>query len=324
MKYIEVIVESDSFDAVNNIAQKVESADIHFFSKAEDGMLLFRILINDDKLQEALDGFSQIISGQEKAKVVVMPIEAHLPKMEDEEKEKQKKTTAAREAIYENVNKSAHINYDFIVLVILSTIVATIGLIENSVAIIIGAMVIAPLLGPNIAFSLATALGDTKLMVASAKSIFLGIGISIFLPYLMTNFISIPLENQELLARTHVGMDSIILALASGAAAALSVTTGLSSVLVGVMVAVALLPPAAVFGLMLGSGSYELAASAGILLAVNIVSINLSSKVVFVWKNVTPRSWFEKEKAKKAMIWYMAGWILALAILTILIYIRNI
>jgi len=66
------------------------------------------------------------------------------------------------------------------------------------------------------------------------------------------------------------------------AAAALSLTTGLSSVLVGVMVAVALLPPAATLGIMLGQGNMSLAIGAGLLLAVNIVSVNLASKIVFL------------------------------------------
>jgi len=66
-------------------------------------------------------------------------------------------------------------------------------------------------------------------------------------------------------------LNFILLVLASGAAAALSLTTGLSGVPVGVMVAVALLPPAAVLGILLGNGNPALAMSAGLLLAVNIV-----------------------------------------------------
>ena len=92
------------------------------------------------------------------------------------------------------------------------------------------------------------------------------------------------LNSFELMSRTRVGFDSIALALVSGAAAVLSMATGLSSVLVGVMVAVALLPPCAVVGIMLGAGEYDLAAGAGLLLAVNIVCVNLSAKLVFLFK----------------------------------------
>jgi uncharacterized hydrophobic protein (TIGR00341 family) len=320
MKYLEVIVSAESFKTVQKIAQNVDAKDLRYHPKDEDNMQLFRMLINDEDIQKALDSFSQMIDKQPAAKLIVMPIEAHLPKAKEKEEDQEKKATAARESIYEKVEKNAHINTDFIILVTLSTVVATIGLIENNVAIVIGAMVIAPLLGPNIAFSLATALGDTKLMFASVKSMMLGVGIAVLLPYLIAHILSIPLVSHEVLMRTHVGFDSVILALASGAAAALSITTGLSSVLVGVMVAVALLPPATVFGLMLGDGRFDLAFNAGILLAINIVSINLSSKIIFIFKGITPRTWFEKEKAKHAMKWYITTWIITLIVLMLLIY----
>ncbi len=321
MKYLEVIVSAESFKTVQKIAQKVDAKDLRYHPEDEDNMQLFRMLISDEDLQKALDSFSQVIDKQPTAKVIVMPIEAYLPKPEEKEKEKEKKSTSARESIYEKVEKNAHITVDFIILVTLSTVVATIGLIENNVAIIIGAMVIAPLLGPNIAMSLATALGDTKLMFASVKSIILGVGIAVFLPYLIALIMTIPLTSHEVLMRTHVGFDSVILALASGAAAALSITTGLSTVLVGVMVAVALLPPAAVFGLMLGDARFDLAINAGILLTINIVSINLSSKIVFLFKGISPRTWYEKEKAKHAMNRYILTWIITLTLLMLLIYV---
>lgn len=131
---------------------------------------------------------------------------------------------------------------------------AAIGLIESNVAVVIGAMVIAPLLGPNLAFGLGTALGDASLMRKSALTNSVGILLAIALSVLIGLFTLFDVSSPELIPRTQVGLDSIALALASGAAAALSLTTGLSSVLVGVMVAVALLPPAVTFGLMLGHG----------------------------------------------------------------------
>jgi uncharacterized membrane protein len=125
-----------------------------------------------------------------------------------------------------------------------------------------------------------------------------------------------------LIARTVVGLDSVALALASGAAAALSLTTGLSSVLVGVMVAVALLPPAATVGLMFGHGETDLAINAALLLAINIVCVNLASKVVFLAKGISPRTWYEKAKAKRAMVIYILMWLVTLAILIAAVFAR--
>lgn len=152
----------------------------------------------------------------------------------------------------------------------LSTVVAAIGLIENNVAVVIGAMVIAPLLGPNLALSLGISLGDLALMKKAVFTSAAGVSLAFALSALMGLVLPLEEYSDELMARTDVGVSSAILALASGAAAALSLTTGLSSVLVGVMVAVALLPPAATLGIMVGQGERDLALGAGLLLMVNI------------------------------------------------------
>lgn len=95
---------------------------------------------------------------------------------------------------------------------------------------------------------------------------------------------------------------------------------------VEVMVAVALLPPAVALGLMLGHGHYDLAVGAGLLLAVNLVCVNLASKVVFFIKGIRPRGWLEKEKekAKHAMIIFIIGWLITLFILMFFIYTRRV
>lgn len=147
-----------------------------------------------------------------------------------------------RQELYDDTEKSARLDSTFLVLVFLSTIVAAIGLIEDNVAVVIGAMVIAPLLGPNIALALGTALGDTALMWRSLKTNLAGLCMTLVLSILIALFWPLNIDSHELLARTDVGLDSVALAFASGAAAALSLTTGLSSVLVGVMVAGRLAP----------------------------------------------------------------------------------
>jgi uncharacterized membrane protein len=128
------------------------------------------------------------------------------------------------------------------------------------------------------------------------------------------------------MARTDVGMESIALALASGAAAVLSITTGLSSVLLGMMmmVVVAALPPlTATLGLMLGAGQFQHALGAGLLLAVNIECVNLAAKVVFLAKGIHPRTWWERKMARRATMLYILIWIASLALLVAVIYVRS-
>jgi uncharacterized hydrophobic protein (TIGR00341 family) len=323
MKYVEIVADAGSSDTVAAIAEKAKAMDFRPGAIGEDGMQQMRMLVNDDNLQLALDTLQTVLGAQPTARIVVLHVEASLPKLPEEESKKEDSATAAREVLYNDVEKGAQLDMDFVLLVVLSTIVAAIGLIENNIAVVIGAMVIAPLLGPNLALSLATALGDPSLMKKSARTLFVGILLAVGLSSIFGVLWPSPLDSEELMARTHPTLDSIFLALASGAAATLSLTTGLSGVLVGVMVAVALLPPAATLGIMLGDGNPALAMNAGLLLAANIVCVNLSSKLVFLFKGVHPRTWLEKEKAKRAMLRYVLGWVVTLLVLLLLIYVRG-
>lgn len=322
MKLIEVNADSGHIDTVAGIAEKHEAADFRLGYKGHDGRQIMRILIADDHAQAVLDTLQATLGKDPEARIVVLAVEAALPRPPEVERSKEEAATAIREAMYEEIEKSARLDINFIILVILSTIVAAIGLIEDNVAVVIGAMVIAPLLGPNLALGLGTALGDTQLMWKAARTGGAGIGLALLLALGIGLIWPVDIRSHELIARTDVGLDSVALALASGAAAVLSVSTGLSSVLVGVMVAVALLPPTATLGLMLGSAQYHHAFGAALLLAVNIVCVNLAAKVVFLAKGIHPRTWWQKKKAKRAMTLYLLIWAVSLALLVAVIYVR--
>ncbi|MFA5716640.1 MAG: TIGR00341 family protein [Desulfobulbaceae bacterium] len=323
MKYVEVIAEASSAKTVQAVAEKAKAADFRLGAVGEDGMRLMRMLVSDDHLQVALDSLQNTLGAQPTARISVLAVEAFLPKPDEEKRKQEDQATAARESLYEGVEKNARLDSGYLVLVALSTVVAAIGLIENNVAVVIGAMVIAPLLGPNLALSLGTALGDIPLMRKAVQTVFAGILLAVVLSAGLGMLWPSGTASREMLLRTEAGLDAVALALASGAAAALSLTTGLSSVLVGVMVAVALLPPAAALGLMLGQGRIDLAVGAGLLLGINIVCINLASKIVFFLKDIRPRTWLEKEKAKRAMVVYTAVWLVTLLLLILAIYARR-
>lgn len=323
MRYVEIIADAGSSGTVLAIAEKAKVQDFRLGVVGEDGMQEMRMLVSDDKLQLVLDTLQNVLGAQPTARIVVMAVEMSLPKPDEEKRKQEDSATAAREALYEGVEKDVRLDFNFVVLVILSSLVAAIGLITNNVAVVIGAMVIAPLLGPNLALSLGTALGDLSLIRKSVQTLVAGTLLAVAVSAGLGLFWPSDMTSHELMSRTQVGLDSAALALASGAAAALSLTTGLSSVLVGVMVAVALLPPAATLGLMLGHGNTGLAIGAGLLLAVNVVCVNLASKMVFDIKGIRPRGWLEKEKAKRAKVVYVLGWLVTLLMLIVVIYVRR-
>ena len=322
MKIIEVIADESYIDSIKNIADKNDASDFWVVSSGREERKVVRILVKPEQRQIILDALQGILSTSLSARVVVIPIEATLPREEEPEK-KTKIISAAettREELYNSIGKNAHLNRTYLLLIFLSTVVVAIGLLKDNVAVVIGAMVIAPLLGPNLALALGTALGDTDLMWKAFKTGLAGMSLALVLSILIGIFWPLNVESRELLARTYVGLDSAVLAMASGAAAVISLTSGIPSILVGVMVAVALLPPAATMGLMLGAGQTDLAYGAAFLLAVNIVAINLSAKLGFLIQGIKPRTWLEKKKAKQSMQSYIIIWVLTLAALLFVIY----
>lgn len=323
MKVIEVVAEASSRDTVAAISEKIKANDFRTGNIDEDGMQFMRLLVSDDKVQRALDLLQSVLGAQLSAHIVVLSVDVSLPRQNEEESQQEDKAIAVREALYASVERDARLGTNYIVLVSLSTLVAAIGMIEDNVSAIIGAMVIAPLLGPNLAFGLSTALGDLGLMRKSILSLTAGVALAIGLSAMIGWVLPETLISNQLMARTVSGYDSVALALASGAAAALSLTTGLSSVLVGVMVSVALLPPAAALGLFLGAADITNATGAGLLLAVNVVCVNLASKIVFLLKGIRPRTWVDKARARRATVIYLAMWLVTLIILLLIIYLRQ-
>ena len=327
MRLIEIVADAGHTDTLSGIAAQHEITDYWWGAEADDGRRSFRMLVEDRARQPVMDALQSLFGGSENVRIVVLPVDTVLPR---EVSEQADVAAATREELYTQIEKGTRIDSNFLLLTVLSTIVAAIGLIEDNVAVVVGAMVIAPLLGPNIALAFASSLGDGELLWKALKAALSGLGLAFGLSLLLGLAWPVDIHgghllisSTEIIARTDVGMDGVALALASGAAAVLSLTTGLSSTLVWVMVAVALLPPTATFGMLVGAGHGQLAAGALLLLAVNVVCVIVAAKVVFMAKGVQPRTWYERHKARQSTLLYGAFWAVLLVILMIVVVVRH-
>lgn len=331
-KLIEIAAPEDRVQAVLAVAEELGVDDVQTApAPMEDGRRAIWLVVGEIDRQGLLDRLQGALGKSEDWRIVMLPTDAVIPfeepeeekepaeedtgAEEDEEKKREEQARASREELYHLVEGGVRTDSNFMLLVFLSTVVASVGLEQDSVAILIGAMVIAPLLGPNVAFAFAAAIGDRRLMLAASKSGVLGVVLSILIAGALAFLIAPNIDSHELIARTSLDYAGIALALASGAAAALSVTTGLSSTLVGVMVAVALLPPAATAGIMLAAGRMNLAIGAGMLLVANIACVNLAAQIVFLAKGIKPRTWSEQKSARHAVTVNIVTWIALIAVL---------
>ncbi|MCD4736730.1 MAG: TIGR00341 family protein [Bacteroidales bacterium] len=285
------------------------------------------ILLDSAQSESIMDLFEKKFSKVTGFKLILFPVEASIPRPKEEKKkttpveEKKSKLRISREELYSDVVDSTKLNNVFVLMTILSTVVVAVGLLKDNVAVIIGAMVIAPFLGPNVALALSSVLAEKKLGADAMKTLAVGGLIVVILSVCIGLVINVDTGVVEISSRTSTGFADIILALASGAAGVLAFTTGASAAVIGVMVAVALLPPLTVFGLLLGAGEYELAAGAFLLFITNIICVNLAGIGTFLFQGVSPRTWYAADKAKKATRKSLVLWIITLALLAIIIFI---
>jgi uncharacterized hydrophobic protein (TIGR00341 family) len=287
-----------------------------------------KLLLDAEMTEPVVDYIESRYGLQEGFRVIIVPVEAVIPRVEKVEKTptdeevRQKEREAKRvhrEELYEDINCVASSSRTFYLMVILSAFVAAIGLLRDNVAIIIGAMVIAPLLGPNVVMAFAATIGDPVLAKRSLRTNMAGIAIALVIAVAVGWVSDVDVKIQEIASRLQVGYADFVLALAAGAAGALSFTSGVPGSLIGVMVAVALLPPLMVFGLLLGDGHVQASLNALLLFATNVVCLNISGVAMFLIQGVRPNSWWEAKQAKKQTRIAIVVWVALLAVLSMLI-----
>ena len=132
--------------------------------------------------------------------------------------------------------------------------------------------------------------------------------------------IAVDPEVPAIASRTYLGVGDLALALAAGSAGTLAFTRGLAGAVIGVMVAVALVPPLVTFGLLLGAGYIEPALGALLLVVGNVVCVNLAGVATFLTQGVGPRSWWDGERAKKSSYIAIIIWFLLLVALSVVVH----
>lgn len=193
--------------------------------------------------------------------------------------------------LYDDIEENLHITPSYLLTVTLSSIIAALGMRSGQTAVVIGAMIIAPLLGPTMGISLAATVGNAKLGGKSAGTLLVGSVFAVVAGVLVGHFVAIDPLVPELRNRTIVQPADIVLALACGAAGVLAFSRGASLTLVGVMIAVALVPPLAATGIFLGVGQPVVAANALFLFAINLVCVNVAGIIMFLIQGLPPKSW---------------------------------
>ncbi|MDZ7757008.1 TIGR00341 family protein [Rhodohalobacter sp.] len=328
------IITPEGFDPVEEIINEEDVIE-QWIDDSVSGRTTVHILADVELTEKILEDIDNKLGHRDDYRVILLPVSATIPRQEQEEEddEDEKEKTKdeqesedkrvkriSRDELYEEIKAVVDSSWVYFVLIALSCVVAANGLIRNSGAMVIGAMVIAPILGPNVGLSLATTLGDKALMIRSFKSIIYGFSIGMVLSILMGYMINFDPNVYEISSRTVVSFADIALGLAAGVAGCLSFTRGISAAVIGVMVAVALLPPMVATGLLIGSGMFDLAFGAGVLTVTYIICVNLAGVITFLLQGIKPKSFRERREGEELSRYAIIIWASLLIGLAVIIY----
>lgn len=298
---IEIVIPSEQESQVKKIFEDVHVLDLDYF-RSSGSKTRFNVVIQAEQTEEVLDIIQSNFAHTDGFKIVLTPVD-YFPRPPEEKKRRFpsifdiRKERVSREEIYSSIVEMTSLNSVYLWMAVLSSLIAAIGVLNNNVAIIIASMIIAPLLGPAIGLTYGIVMGDLSLARSALKTGVVGVLIGFSIAFVLGMFLTVDLTIPAVITRTNVGQGGFVLALASGFAGALAVSSRQSSTLVGVMISISLMPPLVTFGLLLGAGDFFLAWGALLIFLVNLAAIYFAALLTFYRAGLAP---LEPEKAQVA------------------------
>ena len=184
--------------------------------------------------------------------------------------------------IYQEVKEGSEPGLRFYILVAVSTLIAGFGLITNSTAVVIGAMLVAPLMTPIFGMTLALIRGNTDLLGKSIRAEVVGVVASVFMGFVLGSLAPIMDATPEMLARTEPNLFDLLVAVLAGFAGSYAmVDEKISPALPGVAIATAIVPPLANSGICFSLGAYVGGIGSFLLFFANFLSILLVASITF-------------------------------------------
>ena len=259
-------------------------------------------------------------------------ISHHFDELTEEYKEKESgENKIAREEIQTDAKNLVSGTQTYLTMTVISSVVATAGLLLDSAATVVGSMVIAPLIGPALAASVGTVVDDHALFVRGVRLQLSGMAVAVGSAALFAAALRFgnlvppglePLTIGEVRERLAPNILVLAIALGSGVAGIISLMTGVSVSLVGVMIAVALIPPAAAMGIGIAYGLPSLTVGAGVFVLVNVLSINFAALLVLWYSGYRPEDWFRIPEVRSAVAKRIV--VLAVSILLLSVFLGGI
>lgn len=188
-----------------------------------------------------------------------------------------------RPAVLAHVEDAGALRPRYGFMIVMSCGIATLGLLQDSVAVIIGAMLISPLMGPIVEMGMSLATFDFRKLRMALTTLAVGLAASLLIAVLIVAVSPLQEATPQILARTEPTLFDLLVAVFSGLAGAYATITRKGETIVGVAIATALMPPLAVVGYGIASNSPSIVGGAGFLFMTNLLAIALSVTMMARW-----------------------------------------
>lgn len=205
------------------------------------------------------------------------------------------------EEIYQEIYENRQFNAVYLMMLVMATMIAMLGLLLNSPAVIIGAMLISPLMGPILSVGLSLTVADWKLARKSAINIALSFVEAVVISALITAISPLKDATPEILARTQPNLMDLLVAVFSGVAGTLALTSrkGGLTIIPGVAIATAVIPPLSIVGYGLATAQWQVAGGAFMLFFTNLMAIVVSADLIFLLVGFRPAERMTEEDRQK-------------------------
>ncbi|MDY6762047.1 MAG: TIGR00341 family protein [Candidatus Nanohaloarchaea archaeon] len=322
MKRVEITVPSGDEDTAREVIEGYEEDITTSEAEKEDGTVVkFQITLGSediDALTEELKDVKDLESGE-----LTIDVLEETARIEKGKRREGGSSTISVQEMYQKAFQFASVSKTNYALIALGAGIAVFGVAMENIAVVIGAMVLAPMLGPFISTSFGLVIGDRQLIQDSL----LYAGESLLIALTAAFLVSLPLPltpNPLMRLIANPGVVTIPLSLFVGAAAALTFATEARESLAGVAVAIALVPPTAVAGAALAIPNFTIFFDVSLVIVTNVTALVLAGSLTFKAYGISPSTYYRKkvseEELKKALAISIASLILIGAVVGYLSY----
>jgi len=285
--------EDKARSTIERIRDELNIKDINILTGDPENLIILRREATD--VPDLIEELNKIGIGTTTGIIDIVPLKATIPELKPKENEDEKEKLTSRVSqreISRIIEENSQPDINFIVFMILSSLVSASGLILNSFPILIASMILSPFMGPVLGVSFGLATFDKNIIkngvIGQITAVFISIGLGTLLGFIaiISDFHT---EITEIMSGlTFPNYFDIIISICAGIAVAFSITGAIKNALVGVAIAIALIVPAVNVGLSFIYGNLFLSLQSFVLFIVNILSINICAYLIFKLKKISP------------------------------------